>query len=95
VGGRSLIITNTNFRANKSGLGMRETAERDGTRGDREGGKVLLGELDEFTVVNATSTNEHHAVSGVVGLDIRGQVFTTYRKDVPFGAKDCTTERLT
>lgn len=39
---------------------------------------MLLGELDEFAMVDTASTDEHHAVGGVVGLDVRGQVLTVY-----------------
>src|SRR5690606_38958832 len=78
VGGVGLVVTDADLRANEGSLGVGETAEAGGVGRGWEGREVLLGELDEFTMVNATSSNEDHAVRGVVGLDVVGQVLSLY-----------------
>jgi hypothetical protein len=55
---------------------------------------VLLGELDELLVGDATGTDQNHAVGGVVGLDVVGQVVAGNGLDVLLGAEDRAAEGL-
>jgi len=55
---------------------------------------VLLGKANELLVGDTTSTNQDHAVSGVVGLDVVGQVLPGDGLDVLPGAEDGATEGL-
>lgn len=57
-------------------------------------GEVLLGEVDQLLVGNATSANEDHAVSSVVGLDIVLEVGALDALDVLLGSKDGAAEGL-
>ena len=57
--------------------------------------EVLLSQLDQFVVVNTTSTDKDHAVSGVVGLDVVGEVITGQGLDVLLGSQDGATEGFT
>lgn len=59
-----------------------------------ERGKVLLGKVNELLVGDATSTNEHHAVSSVVGLDVVLQVGALDALDVLLGAENSASEGL-
>jgi hypothetical protein len=55
---------------------------------------VFLGELDERGVVYPTCTDEHHPVSGVVGLNVRLEIGAFDRLDVFAGSEDGATEGL-
>lgn len=56
--------------------------------------KVLLSESDQLIVRNTTSSNQDHAVSGVVGLDIVDQVVAGDALDVFLRAKNRAAKRL-
>ena len=56
--------------------------------------KVLLSESDQLIVRNTTSSNQDHAVSGVVGLDVVDQVLPLDGLDVLLGTEDGATKRL-
>ena len=56
---------------------------------------MLAGEFDKFFVLDTTSTNEDHTVSGIVRLDVRREVVTVDGENVLFGTKDRAAERLT
>ena len=60
----------------------------------RQVGEVLLGKLDELLVRDTTCTNENHAVSGVVGLDVGLEVRALDALDVLLGSKDGASEGL-
>ena len=57
-------------------------------------GKVLLGKLDELLVGNAASTDEDHAVGGVVGLDVVLEVGALDALNVLLGSENGASERL-
>jgi hypothetical protein len=57
--------------------------------------EVLLSEFNELLVGNATGSNEHHAVGGVVGLDVVLQVGALNRLNVLLGAENGPSEWLT
>lgn len=97
VGGGDGVVTDTDLRTNKVGLlllgvGNGLSGRSWGSHGDVA--EVLLGELDELLVRNTTRANEDHAVSGVVGLDVVGQVITADGLDVLLGAEDGATKGL-
>lgn len=94
AGGRG-VVTDSDFGTNEAGLGRRRLAELDGALADGEAAKVLLGELNKRLVLDTTSTNKDHAVSGVVGLDVLGKVLTLDGEDVLLGAEDGAAEGLT
>lgn len=91
------VVTETDLRANELGgaLLLGGKGESSGGRGlVGEAAEVLLGEADELLVGNTTSTNQNHAVSGVVGLDVVGQVVPGDSLDVLLGAEDGATKGL-
>ena len=95
--GRALgVVPDPDLRSDELGLllllGDLLAGVAGGLGGER--GKVLLGEVDELLVGNATGTNEHHAVGGVVGLDVVLQVGALDALDVLLGAEDGASERL-
>ncbi len=94
AGGRG-VVTDTDFGTNKGGLGRRRLTKLDGALADGEAAKVLLGKLDERLVLDPAGTDKDHAVSGVVGLDVLGEVLTLDGEDVLLGAKDGATKGLT
>lgn len=49
---------------------------------------MLLCQLDKLIMVNPTGTNEDHAVSGVVGLDVGVEIISVDGKNVGLGSKD-------
>jgi len=55
---------------------------------------VLLGEVDELLVGDATSTNKDHAVGGVVGLDVVLEMGALDGLDVLLGSEDGASEGL-
>jgi hypothetical protein len=55
---------------------------------------VLLGELDHLVVRDATSTDEDHAVGGIVGLDVVLEIGTLDSLDILLGPKDSAAEGL-
>lgn len=97
VGGGDGVVTDTDLRTDKVGLlllgvGNGLSGRGWGSHGDVA--EVLLGELDELLVRNTTRANKDHAVSGVVGLDVVGQVITADGLDVLLGTEDGATEGL-
>jgi hypothetical protein len=56
--------------------------------------KVFLGKVNELLVRNATSADEDHAVSGVVVLDVVGELGAGNIADILSGSKNSTTQRL-
>lgn len=57
-------------------------------------GEVLLGQLDELSVRNAAGTDEHHAVGGIIGLNVGGQVIARDAQNVLLRAEDGAAKRL-
>ena len=58
-------------------------------------GEVLLSEVNELLVGNATGTNQNHAVGSVVGLDVVLEVLALDAQDVLAGSKNRPAEGLT
>lgn len=97
VGGGNGVITETDLRANELGGALHLSGESGGGGGRGLAGEateVLLGEADELLVGDTTSTNQDHTVSGVVGLDVVGQVLPGDGLDVLLGAEDGATKGL-
>lgn len=97
VGRGKSVITESDFGADELGSPLLLKRESLGGRGRGLAGEateVLLGQSDELLVGDTTSTNQDHAVRGVVGLDVVGQVVTGDGLDVLPGTKDGTTEGL-
>lgn len=91
------VVTEANLRANELGgaLLLGGKGESSGGRGlVGKAAEVLLSEADELLVGDTTSTNQNHAVSGVVGLDVVGQVVPRDGLDVLLGAEDGATKGL-
>lgn len=89
------VVLETDLRAGKvggEGVGLAQTSRvgRDG-----ELGKVLLGQGNQGIVINTTGTNKDHAVSGVVGLDVVGEVIAGQGLDVLLGSQDGAAKSLT
>jgi hypothetical protein len=55
---------------------------------------VLLREVDHLLVRDATSANENHTVSGVVGLDVGLEIAALDALNVLLGSEDGSSERL-
>ena len=55
---------------------------------------MLLGQVDELLVGNATGANKDHAVGGVVGLDVVLEVAALDVADVLLGTEDGAAQRL-
>ena len=55
---------------------------------------MLLGEVDQLLVGDATSTDKNHAVGGVVGLDVVLEVGALDAADVLLGTEDGAAESL-
>lgn len=97
VGGGDGVVTDTDLRTNKVGLLLLGVGNGLGGRswgGHGDVAEVLLGELDELLVRNTTRADEDHAVSGIVGLDVVGQVIAADGLDVLLGAEDGATKGL-
>jgi hypothetical protein len=74
VGSRHGIISDTDIRAHEVSLLLgAEVGTGLGTAGG-ETGKVLLSKLNELLVGDTTGSNENHAVSSVVVLDVVGKL---------------------
>lgn len=94
VGGGNGVVTDSDIRANEVGLLLGLEV---GTRGDGGGGKaseVLIGHLHQLLVGDATSANKNHAVSGVVVLDVVGELGAGDVTNVLAGAEDGAAQRL-
>lgn len=97
VGRRDCIIAHTDFGTDKIRLGFLGSCDGGSARSvgrSRYLAEVLFCQLDQLLMRNATCTHKHHAVGGVVGLDVIGQVITRDGLDVFLRAKNSTTERL-
>lgn len=94
VGSGDFVVADANFRADEGRFGVGQAPEGDGGGRDGERGEVLLGELDELCVLDAAGSDENHAVGGVVGLDVRGEVVPLDGEDVRLGTEDGATEGL-
>ena len=73
VGRGESVITESNFGANELGGALLLGGKGLGSGGWGLAGEtteVFLGQSDKLLVGDTTSTNENHAVSGVVGLDV-------------------------
>jgi hypothetical protein len=55
---------------------------------------VLLGEVDQLLVGDATGTDKNHAVGGVVGLDVIFEIGALDSLDVLLGSEDGASEGL-
>ncbi len=55
---------------------------------------MLLGKFNQRLVLDASCTNEYHAVSSVVGLDIGGEIVAVDGEDVSLWSENCTAQRL-
>ena len=97
VGRGKSVITESDFGADELGSPLLLKRESLGGRGRGLAGEateVLLGQSDELLVGDTTSTNQDHAVSGVVGLDVVDQVLPLDGLDVLLGTEDGATKRL-
>jgi hypothetical protein len=97
VSGGDGVITETDLGTNELGdaLLLSSESEGGGSRGlAGEATEVLLSETNELLVRNATSTNQDHAVSSVVGLDVVGQVIPGDGLDVLLRAEDGAAKGL-
>lgn len=97
VSGGNGVVTETDLRANELGGALHLSSESGGGGGRGlawEATEVLLGEANELLVGDATSADQNHTVSGVVGLNVVGQVLPADGLDVLLGAEDGTTKGL-
>lgn len=96
VGSGHGVVTDPDLRADEVGLGLlsRGDGREAGRGGGRETSEVLLGKLDELGVGDAASTDENHAVSSVVGLDVVLEVVTLDGLNVLLGAQNGPSEGL-
>jgi len=58
-------------------------------------GEVLLGKLNELLMGNTSGTNENHAVSLVVGIDVVDEVGALDGEDILLWSEDGAAEGLT
>jgi len=94
VGGGKGVVTDADVRADEVGLLLgQERSVGDGGGGGKTG-KVLVGHLNELLVGNATSADKDHAVSGVVVLDVVGELGAADVADVLAGAEDGAAKGL-
>ena len=97
VSGGDGVVAETDLGTDELGQALLLGSEGGGS-GSRglagEGTEVLLGEANELLVGDATGTDENHAVSGVVGLDVLGQVVPGDGLDVLLGAEDGAAKGL-
>lgn len=97
VGSWDGVVTDADLGADELWLALLLVGDRGGGLGvwlGREAGEVLLGELDELGVWDTAGTDEDHAVSGVVGLDVVDEVLSLDALDVLGGAEDGAAEWL-
>lgn len=97
VGGGDGVVTDADLGANEVGLGLGGLSGGVGGGVLGTGGQateVLLGKLDKLLVRDATSTDEDHAVGGVVGLDVADEVVTLDALDVLGRAQDGASKGL-
>ena len=97
VGRGESVITESDFGANELGGTLLLGRKGLGSGGWGLAGEtteVFLGQSDKLLVGDTTSTNQDHAVSGVVGLDVVDQVLPLDGLDVLLGTEDGATKRL-
>lgn len=94
VGGGDGVVAYPDIRADEVGLPLGEDVGVGLGRLGRQLGEVLLGHLDERIVGNTASTNQDHAVSSVVVLDVVGQLGPGDVADVLLGSQDRAAEGL-
>lgn len=94
VGGRDGVVTNAQVGSDESGLPLGQEVGGVLGRGHGESREVLLGKVDELLVGDATGTNKDHAVSGIVGLDVVGELGASDVANVLLGAQDGAAQRL-
>lgn len=94
VDGGHGVVTDTDIGADEVGLLLR--LEAGVVLGALLGelGEVLLGKVDEPLVGDAASTDEDHAVGGVVVLDVVGELGPRDVADVLAGAEDGAAQGL-
>lgn len=85
------VVPNADFTTNKVGLDLR--GSRNCLRG-RQLRKVLLRQINKLVMRNTTGTNKHHAICGVIGLDVSRKIVTRYAFNIRSGPQDCASERL-
>ena len=91
------VVTEANLRADELGGALLFGSEGEGSGGRGLAGEateVFRSEADELLVGDATGTNQNHAVGGVVGLDVVGEVLAGNSLDVLLGAENGATEGL-
>ena len=97
VSSRESVVTDSDLGTDELGDTLLLSGESQGSRGRGLAGEateVLLSESHELLVGDTTGTNEDHAVSSVVGLDVVGQVVPGDGLDVLLGAEDGAAEGL-
>lgn len=97
VSGGDGVVAETDFGTDelRSALLLSSEGQGSGGRGlAGEATEVLLGESHELLVRNATGTDQDHAVSSVVGLDVVGQVVPGDGLDILLGAEDGAAKGL-
>lgn len=94
VGGGDSVVADAQVRADELGLPLGQQVGGVGDRGGGQAGEVLVSQLDELLVRDATGTDEDHAVGGVVGLDVVGELGAGDVPDVLLGAEDGAAQGL-
>ena len=97
VGGGHGVVTDPDLRSNEVGLALKTASGGVGLAvgvGVRKLGEVLLGQVNELLVGNATRANKDHAVGGVVGLDVVLEIAALDVADVLLGTEDGAAQRL-
>lgn len=97
VSGGDGVVAETDLGTDELGSALLLGSEGKGSGGRGLAGEtteVLLSESDELLVGNATGTDQDHAVSSVVGLDVVGQVVPGDGLDVLLGAEDGAAKGL-
>ena len=97
VSGGDGVITESDLRSNELGGTLLLGRKGDGGRGRGLGWEtteVLLREPDELLMRNTAGTNQNHAVSGVVGLNVLEEVVTVDGLDILLRAEDSAAKGL-
>jgi hypothetical protein len=87
----NVVVTNAHLRNDNVRLSVSFVAQWVRVRRGRKRPECFLRHLDELTMIDATGTDKDHAVSSVVGLDVRRKVIMLDRQDVFLGAENCAT----
>lgn len=97
VSGGDGVVAETDLGTDELGSALLLGSKGKGSGGGGLAGEtteVLLGQSDELLVGNATGTDQDHAISSVVGLDVVGQVVPGDGLDVLLGAEDGAAKGL-